>query len=202
MALRQLEIWKRTLSKDKANKQHTKTTQDDRPSPDAESVPPAVVTQTSIASLVDAAAAEEGNYEALLKKLVVEAEKNKSLFTDESTTSKIRGMFLQTKAHMSRSAKMEERFFNAISDNESLGWLAQFVNDSDGREPIRLFYKMLYGLWDKAKKKMINMCLVVFAETLRKEKARVLTEKLNAVQLLEERENLSMYQPSTLGRMH
>ena len=85
---------------------------------------PVCGTQTSVAS---------PDVDSCLKDLVVKAENNKALFSNEANTTKIRSMYSQTKAHMSRSAKLEERFFKALSENESLRKLSEFVHDDDGR---------------------------------------------------------------------
>ena len=163
---------------------------------------PVHVTKTSVASPPAQEIKEDIDFERCLTNLVVKAENNKSLFTDETTTSTIRNMFSQTKGHMSRTARLEERFFQTISENETLRPLTEMVFDGEGRKPKRLFYKLLGGPRNEDKKKMINMCLVVFGEKLRKEKSHGLEKKIEAARCDKEKENLSMYQPSTLGTMH
>ena len=48
------------------------------------------------------------DFKTSLKKLINKAEKNKALFTNEATITKIQNMYKQTKGHMTKSAEMEE----------------------------------------------------------------------------------------------
>ena len=137
-----------------------------------------------------------------LKQLLTDAENDTSLFTSEENTKKIRSYMTQTKSHMSRCSKLEERFFKCLEQHPVTSPLARFTSDKDGSNRRRVFYKEVAGEKDEKKERTLNLCLVVFAEKLRKDEKSVPKALLDSARTEEEKQILRMYQPNSLGTMH
>ena len=109
-------------------------------------------------------------------------------------------MTTQTKRHMNKCAQVEEQFFQILEDHPTLYRLAEFTTEGSILEPKRVFYSKLAGPKDEVKHRLLNICLLVFAEKLCK--PNVPKKQLEMAKTEEEREQMTMYQPNSLGTMH
>ena len=80
--------------------------------------------------------------------------------------------------------------------------LTEVKTDSDGSNPRRVFYEKVSGPKDGKKERVLNLCMIVFAEKLRKTEKSVLKSTLARARTEKEKENLLMYQPNSIATMH